>query len=371
MQKINWDSPFKDIDGNYHYRDDIERWFTEGHKDSKVKVNRGILKDIEKRIDEQVDKLKKERKKNEHRLSKNGYIAELEILEGCKKNLKKILLGRPQQLKMYASLYKEKISNIRYHKSTSQKNLSNKKQNLRNDILKVFNYKGYRIGKLPFLSKMLNIKCCPYCNQYFTLSFNEIKLLTSKTKKETISMFQFDHFFSKSEYPILSMSLYNLIPSCNICNQSKTNNNLSLLFHPYESDIDSIITFGLTNPTDIIIDNPNSDIIEVSLKSKDPNLQNKVNVYDNTFHISSRYSRHKDLVEEIYARIYLKKYYVDQHNFEFLIPEGQDFIKREFCGESIIDRIKFGNFNQRTNINYRPLVKFMIDINEELESFIK
>lgn len=52
---------------------------------------------------------------------------------------------------------------------------------------------------------------CPYCQQSFSFT------VTKKTGKFRPSL---DHFFAKSDYPYLAISLYNLIPSCAICNSS-------------------------------------------------------------------------------------------------------------------------------------------------------
>lgn len=37
---------------------------------------------------------------------------------------------------------------------------------------------------------------------------------------EKITRPTFDHWFAKDDHPLLALSFYNLIPSCNICNSS-------------------------------------------------------------------------------------------------------------------------------------------------------
>lgn len=53
-----------------------------------------------------------------------------------------------------------------------------------------------------------------------------------------------DHYLPKSEYPILSVSPINLIPSCSTCNTGKLiefpNSSESEVIHPYYDDIDNI-----------------------------------------------------------------------------------------------------------------------------------
>lgn len=75
-------------------------------------------------------------------------------------------------------------------------------------------------------------KVCPYCQQCFAMTI--VRDDGSRCFRPTL-----DHFYSKSEYPFLSLSLYNLIPSCYTCNSSLKgvrdfNKNKHL--HPFESD---------------------------------------------------------------------------------------------------------------------------------------
>ena len=103
-------------------------------------------------------------------------------------------------------------------------------------ILDAFNYSHYRETVLVDVARKLNVKTCPYCNMQYTLYANEM-VSGKKAKTDGLTRFQFDHFFDKLHYPMLSMSFYNLIPSCSICNQGKSAKALSLSYHPYYSDI--------------------------------------------------------------------------------------------------------------------------------------
>src|SRR5690606_37151236 len=57
-----------------------------------------------------------------------------------------------------------------------------------------------KVGK--WLSTELNVKTCPYCNRQYTFT---IEKGTKNIRPE------FDHFHSKSEFPYLALSFYNLI----------------------------------------------------------------------------------------------------------------------------------------------------------------
>jgi hypothetical protein len=75
----------------------------------------------------------------------------------------------------------------------------------------------------------LDIKACLYCQSQFTFNLKDYFL------------FSFDHFYSKKDYFFLSLSPYNLIPSCANCNQFKgiKKYKLSTHYHPLVDDIHS------------------------------------------------------------------------------------------------------------------------------------
>ena len=62
-----------------------------------------------------------------------------------------------------------------------------------------------------FFNRM-KITTCPYCNMQYTFTLDCDK---GKTAPE------YDHFHDKSDYPVLAVSFYNLVPSCHVCNHIK------------------------------------------------------------------------------------------------------------------------------------------------------
>lgn len=58
----------------------------------------------------------------------------------------------------------------------------------------------------------LKISTCPYCNMQYTFTLD---CENGKTAPEL------DHFYDKSDYPVLAVSFYNLVPSCHVCNHIK------------------------------------------------------------------------------------------------------------------------------------------------------
>lgn len=60
----------------------------------------------------------------------------------------------------------------------------------------------------------LGVRYCPYCNAETVGNMAYLALDGTRRLHQS----DLDHFFPKSEYPLLSLSLYNLVPSCCRCN---------------------------------------------------------------------------------------------------------------------------------------------------------
>ena len=57
--------------------------------------------------------------------------------------------------------------------------------------------------------RLLDVRYCPYCNA---------ETVGTARLPERIHVPDIDHIFPKMKYPLLSLSLYNLVPACNRCN---------------------------------------------------------------------------------------------------------------------------------------------------------
>lgn len=150
--------------------------------------------------------------------------------------------------------------------------LENKK-NYIEELKEIFNYDYFskrdpkNWGRHKLITS-LNIKVCPYCQRNYISSYEENE---SKSNKTTADL---DHFYPKAEYPFLALSLYNFIPSCQICNsrmkgkksvydkKSKKNK----IIHPYEGDFKGVfkteekileVLLGNESEFKVIIDSKN------------------------------------------------------------------------------------------------------------------
>ncbi len=77
----------------------------------------------------------------------------------------------------------------------------------------------------------LGIKCCPYCNRQYITSWE-------KDKQGVQSTADLDHFYQKSTYPLFALSLFNFVPSCQICNSRMKGSNETETLYPYEEGMD-------------------------------------------------------------------------------------------------------------------------------------
>ncbi|WP_313236137.1 hypothetical protein [Sporosarcina ureae] len=85
----------------------------------------------------------------------------------------------------------------------------------------------------------LDITICPYCATQFIFVYR-----SESGKGKTRGTL--DHFFDKGKYPFLAVSIYNLVPSCKVCNsdlKGKKSVELNNNYSPYEDGITKYIRF--------------------------------------------------------------------------------------------------------------------------------
>ena len=92
------------------------------------------------------------------------------------------------------------------------------------------------------IQEHLKVKTCPYCNAQY---------LESRTDHRSGRLYtgmQLDHYLPKSQYGLLAMSLYNLIPSCSFCNHTRGDQLLTVsMHHPGYRENDLHFRYQLEN----------------------------------------------------------------------------------------------------------------------------
>lgn len=100
------------------------------------------------------------------------------------------------------------------------------------------------------LAERIGSKTCVYCNRIYAFTVvtkdDEDGKLLPKSKQQKIIRPDFDHWLSKADHPLTSMSIYNLIPSCPICNRGiKLQREFDYYkhVHPYDSSSEPSFMF--------------------------------------------------------------------------------------------------------------------------------
>ncbi|MCW8838439.1 MAG: hypothetical protein OQK11_07040, partial [Thiovulaceae bacterium] len=178
---------------------------------------------------------------------------------------------------------------------------------------------------------------------------------TSNTKTKTTA--ELDHFYPRSLYPFLSISFFNLIPSCKTCNSKLKGDKDTFeeeILYPYEESLNDNSNFKLK------IDNVDfmNDKKDFQLLINEKNQKAKDSI--ELFHLKELYDEHKDIVLELIqkSQIYNESYIEElMQNYEgSIFKNKEDLLRLITCG-----------YVTDEDINKRPLSKLIKDISEELE----
>lgn len=223
----------------------------------------------------------------------------------------------------------------------------------RKEVEKAFDYSVFRkSAKASWYAEKFEIKACLYCNAQFTLAIGK-----DGTKKKLL--FQLDHFYDKSTYPFLSLTLGNLVPACSSCNIAKSNTPFSLLthVHPFHEDANTMFDFFIDEEKalEYLLGNRDYKLLTPKVKIVNPKFTSQKNI----FSIEAIYQKHSDVVEELI----LKSLYYNKSKRAELRKEFNDLN----LSTSLIDRFVLGNYSLDSEINKRPLAKMSMDIGKQLK----
>ena len=145
---------------------------------------------------------------------------------------------------------------------------------LKNDILKrIFNYGKFCEDKewnRHKLLSMMDINVCPYCNRQYITNYNK-----NGRNKTTADL---DHYYSQKDYPYLALSLYNFIPSCQICNsrfKGPKNFHDKPYIYPYEEEFGDNAKFKINIDTIDCLLGESSDF-DIYLDVKETKYKEKI-----------------------------------------------------------------------------------------------
>ncbi len=246
-----------------------------------------------------IDRIKKQIIKLERELSgsprKGKKDKEILFFNRLLKDIEEIIIANPKKLSEIVDQYEnfikeEKIPPL--YISSKTKITSTK---FGKKILKTLNYSAYRSSaKFIWWSEQVDAPICLYC-QYERLD------KVSDVETETMKLlYQVDHFISKAKAPYLSISFFNLIPSCYSCNKTfkgEKQFHLTSHIHPYEDNFDDTKEFVLSKP---IVDN-DTNSFEIIFSCKNPTkkliVKSDGNVRD--LNLEKRYGLYKNEVLQL------------------------------------------------------------------------
>lgn len=193
---------------------------------------------------------------------------------------------------------------------------------------------------------LIGIDTCFYCNRNYTINH---------TKKHARA--ELDHWFPKTQFPLLALSFYNLIPSCHSCNHIKGNptidwdNALNEYVHPYINEEFEGFNFDFFYKKKL-------DKLKVETRCFKKSIKTNKTLEFNK--IKDIYDAHSE--KELRDLVNLRYKY--SNNYIKILTE--DTFKNLKISKEEIYRMVFGIEIEENNYHKRPFSKFKKDIIEEL-----
>ena len=201
-----------------------------------------------------------------------------------------------------------------------------------------------------FYFEKIEIKSCVYCN-------SQLALTVRKVNGIKCAKFQVDHYYSKSEFPVFSISFYNLYPVCGPCNNSKSSNKVK--FNLYSDSYNDFKTSKFKFEIDkksILKYRVNGIDSELLIKFHEPTNAN----FKRTFAIEGIYETQKDIAEELVLKSMIyNKSYTDS------LRIGLEKLYKDKA--PMLERLLVGNYTEENDIHKRPMAKFTQDLAKQLK----
>ncbi len=258
---------------------------------------------------------------------------------------------------------KTKRNRIRIDLKKALEKYYNDNSPFKDQIVKLFDYEKFAREKRHEVISMMNVRVCPYCQRNYITNY----IGSEESNKTTADL---DHFYCQEKYPFLALSLYNFIPSCQICN-SRLKGSVSAyeekLLYPYEESFEDS-RFKAVFKTDKklleeILSGNAEFRVELNIEDYlDEESRQRVQKTIETFCLNEIYSTsHNNYIKSLIENLeeYPEGKYIE---ISEIFGEEIDEIKikselREIVEKPYKDRIEAGE----------PLAKLTKDILEELE----
>lgn len=229
-------------------------------------------------------------------------------------------------------------------------------------IVKAMRYDNLRSSEFRQFVASSGIKTCVYCNSQLAI-ISEISFYDKKQhrrKPKVSAKFELDHYHSKSQYPFLCTSFYNLYPVCGNCNRAKSK--LDIQFELYTDDPSKLDVFNFWIDDKIVIDywlekTPDLSKLKIHFRSIEGDDE-LLDEYNKIFGIQGIYDTQNDIAEEL---VHKAKVYTDAYN-KSLVSTFHDL----FPDKKILENLILGNYANSSDTFKRPMAKYTQDLAKQL-----
>lgn len=211
------------------------------------------------------------------------------------------------------------------------------------------------------LYEKLNIPVCPYCNRsYIQLMKYKYVDENQVEREDNIALADLDHVYPKTVYQLFSLSLWNLVPSCKICNQVLKKARTEIIASPME--------YGFDDECRFVLDIKGTSVggmlgygnvaghweIESNAAHREE-IQNSLDV----FKLNEQYEYHTDLLKRVLQKRFAEKRF--RKALDQLLQE-QDFVS---VSEEEFHRLLYGVSLSRDKYLEEPFSKMIHDVLEQ------
>lgn len=205
------------------------------------------------------------------------------------------------------------------------------------------------------IKRGFQLEVCPYCNRQYITSYQ-----VSKKQHVTADL---DHFYPQSLFPLLALSLYNLVPVCLVCNRLIKKDSFGNIWNPYRNGFSDLVHFEVDNPRNVDALVGNNDEFTLRLKNDAPEDSSDFEVTENTiqfFGLEEIYQSHKQFVRELLHK---------KHAYnETYLRKLQDIFRKAGVGRTDANLILYGFEMEKDKIGERILGKLTFDIVGDAQS---
>jgi len=205
-------------------------------------------------------------------------------------------------------------------------------------------------------AEKIGVKICPYCNRSYVFTL----------KGENVRP-QYDHFFPKSKYPYLALSMYNLVPCCSICNSAKSDentydalNNEETYIYPFRDEYGNQINFRLAGQNKLVLWTGNANEYNITIVENsgvDEKLLTRCKKTIKDLRLEKLYNKHNDYIRDIIYKAYV-------YNDEYFSGLVKNF-PMLFSNEHDAKNFTYMNYLDEENWDKRILSKLTHDIIED------